>query len=725
MRKSIKIKTTSNSNNKTAKKNLRNKKEKPDVQMIGLEPFECVLSQKKKKETSIEGIKKFRKQLNAFILQKGIDPKKNFYDFINANWIKKVSLNKEQRYITQIDDFRLIQDKVYKDINNIILDYIKSNDTILSRNLHNFYDSVVNMNSITSSKNIIDKIIIKIDELLSDKNGLWKLLAYVNENEIIPVGGCPFIWSMDPDDKNHKIYRCSVNGPQFSILDLSVYYDDGTNIKYKSQMRNKFFKFNEELFNTVLGNSHGLNPNDIFDVETEIFVAYGCTKVTHKEESVYNKVTKNEAMDKYNFNWEEFSKELGFKSTPSFFITSSLNYLKCGTELFIKNWNTEKWRTYWIWLFVKAVARMTKSWEKIIYKFYGESQRGQEELNTNDAVSVSLYMSIPFNTFLTKQYIEKHQKPEEIEMIKLLCHELRIVFINIIKKNTWLSERTKKYAMTKLEKIKFIIGHPNNLREDPTLNYDEDLYKNMEKIMKWRHKRFIELEGKNIIDIPMVDWTQYPIKMVGTQAYIVNASYTPSENSIYINQGYIQKPFIDLRERGIEYNLAHIGFTIGHEMSHALDDWGSQYDYNGNLYDWWTPEDKKKYKSIQNDVIKQYEEFAARDGVKFDASISVGEDLADISGLAICSNYLWDFQEHYSDIIPIKKTSFDAFYCYFAFQQKQKISKKTLNAQLKTNPHPPDKYRCNVPLSRSIIFRILYNVKKGDGMWWHNTNTIW
>jgi putative endopeptidase len=247
----------------------------------------------------------------------------------------------------------------------------------------------------------------------------------------------------------------------------------------------------------------------------------------------------------------------------------------------------------------------------------------------------------------------------------------------------------------------------------------------MQKIIQWRQDKFIELEGKAPIDIPMMDWTQYPVKMSGSQAYIVNASYTPSKNAIYINLGYIQKPFVDLDERGIEYNLSHVGFTIGHEMSHGFDDWGSQYDYNGNLYDWWTAEDKKKYKAIQNDVIKQYEEFAARDGIKFDASIGIGEDLADISGLAICDEYLRDFQENNHDLTPIKELSYEGFYTYFAFQQKQKVSKKALSAQLKTNPHPLDKYRCNVPLSRSEIFRAVYNVKKGDGMWWHNTNTVW
>jgi predicted metalloendopeptidase len=288
-----------------------------------------------------------------------------------------------------------------------------------------------------------------------------------------------------------------------------------------------------------------------------------------------------------------------------------------------------------------------------------------------------------------------------------------------------MSDKTKKYAIKKLQKIKFIIGNPKELREDPLLDYDDNLYKNMEKIMIWRHKKFIELEGNKPIDIPMMDWSQYPVKMAGSQAYIVNASYTPSKNAIYINLGYIQKPFVDLDERGIEYNLAHIGFTIGHEMSHGFDDWGSQYGYDGNLYNWWTPEDKIKYKKIQNDVIKQYEEFASRDGIKFDASLGIGEDLADISGLAICDEYLRDYQENNKDLIPIKELSYETFYTYFAFQQRQKVFKKALAAQLKTNPHPLDKYRCNVPLSRSVIFRAIYNVKKGNGMWWHSDNTVW
>jgi hypothetical protein len=182
-----------------------------------------------------------------------------------------------------------------------------------------------------------------------------------------------------------------------------------------------------------------------------------------------------------------------------------------------------------------------------------------------------------------------------MEYVKNLCEDLKLVYKRILQRNTWLQPSTKKYALEKLKHFNFIYGKPNNLREDPDLNYGTLLYDNMKKINDWRHRKFVDLEGKGIIDIPMMDWNLYPVKMVGTQAYIVNASYSATNNSVYINLGFIQKPFVDLDERGIEYNLAHIGYTIGHEFSHAFDDWGSNYGWDGNLNDWWTDADKKKY----------------------------------------------------------------------------------------------------------------------------------
>ena len=716
MRKTIKKKYTVNKNTKTKKKQIVKCE-------IGLKPFEKELV--KTIPNHIKGINHRKHLFIKLLLSKfapnSIKPYNDFYNYINYQWLQNVSLKEQQKYIVQVDDFRLTQDKVYGQLYEIVLDYIQTHNDKLSKNLNNYYRSIIKMNPLSYSKKLAIQSTKIIEKFLNDNNP-WKLLAFINQDEMLAFRA-PFVWSLNPDEKETNVYRCYINPHQFTLLDLTIYYDDGTNVEFKKNYRNKYNTYCKKLFNTILG-PNDFNSSDVFDVEVEIFNALGCLEVTSNDKQ-YNRVYADESLKKYSFDWKEFSKHLGFKTSPEFFITSNINYLKCGSELLLKNWKTPKWKTYWIWILIKRLARITKQWENLTYEFQGYFERGQESINISDAVSTSLYMSIPFNTFLTNQYVAKYENPESMQYVKVLSGDLKIVYERIIKSNTWLTPSTKKYALKKLKYFKFIYGKPEDLREDPDLNYTTILYDNIKKIMDWRQKKFIELEGKKPIDIPLMDWSQYPVKMIGTQAYIVNASYTPSKNSIYINLGYIQKPFVDLDERGIEYNLAHIGFTIGHEMSHALDDWGSQYGYDGNLNDWWTDADKKIYKKIQNDVVKQYEEFAARDGIKFDASIGVGEDLADISGMHICNEYLRDFQDKNKDLIPIRQLSYEAFFIYFAFQQKQFIQKKALSAQLKTNPHPLDKYRCNVPLSRSKIFRSIYNVKKGDGMWWHNNNTIW
>jgi len=708
--------------NKT-KKN-KTKTNKMVVCPIGLKPFEANF--KKSSLTSIKSIskrqKQFVKELMAKFAPNSIKPNNDYYDYINYQWLQNISVEQQQKYIVQVDDFRLAQDKVYKELHDIILEYIKTHDNKLSKNLKNYYDSVIEMNPSSYSRILAKEAVQMVEDIINEDNP-WKMIAIINSNEMMSFRA-PFVWTINPDDKDVKINRCYVDPHQFTLVDMNVYYNDGTDIKYKEKYRKKFSGYCKNLFNTILGpNNYG--AYDVFDVEVELIGALDCVDITNKAEKMYNKVTKDEALSKYGFDWEEFTKQLGFKKTPEFFITSSLNYLKCCSDLLVKNWKTPKWKTYWIWILIKTLARITKKWEVLTYEFQGYFERGQEALNISDAVGSALYMSIPFNSFLTNQYVAKYENPQAIEFVKILCGDLKIVFERIIKKNTWLQPSTKKYALKKLEYFQFIYGKPDKILEDPDLDYTNLLYDNIKKLMNWRHEKMIELEGKPPVDMPMMDWSDYPIKMVGSQAYVVNASYTASKNSIYINLGYIQKPFVDLDERGIEYNLSHIGYTIAHEMGHSLDDLGSQYGYDGNLHDWWRPEDTHKYSLIQKDIINQYEKFAARDGIKFDASIGIGEDMADIAGMNICDEYLRDFQDKNKDIIPIRNLSYEAFYVFFAFQQKQLVKKKALMAQLKSNPHPLDKYRCNIPLTRSQIFRSIYNVKKGDGMWWHNTNNIW
>ena len=670
------------------------------------------------------------KLLRKKTVPKGILPNNDFYTYINYEWIKytKVDTQKEG-YIVQLDDFRLVQNKVFYELIDIILNYIKQNKNELSKQISNVYQSGIKLLDDNQAKNHLNNYInfYNLNTKMRDNMGLWRFLGIMNKNDIISFG-LPLVFGLNPDLKDSKIFRCTMNQPILSIIDIKVYFDDGTDVSYKKDYKKRFFNYIDQMFEKFFGKNNNFKAQHIFDVETQIINAMVCENGNNNEEKKepYYRISGSESTKKYNLDWDAFTLNYGFKTPPDFFITYNPNYVRCISETLLNEWTTDKWRTYFIYIYMRQIIRFHKTWKSIPFEFCGKFMRGQEV-----DIPLEIYpvfpLSLMFNTFLTNEYIKKFADLQVIDYVKSLAEDLKVVYERKIRVNDWLQPQTKKYALQKLKYLKFEIGSQEELRSDPLLNYNNnDIFDNFLKIINWKKNQLVNLEGKQIIDIPTIEWNNFPFKLSGTQSYIVNAMYIPTKNAMYIPLGYLQKPFVDLAERGIEYNLARIGNTIGHELSHSLDNSGSKFDHLGNLKNWWKPEDSKIFEKKQDDVIKQYEYFYERDGIHdFDASLSVGEDLADISGLSICIEYLNDFQNKNEDIIPIKILAYKAFLVYYAVQSRQRINKKAITAQLRTNPHPLDKYRINIPLSRLKLFRDMYNVKKEDNMFWHNTDTIW
>jgi putative endopeptidase len=665
------------------------------------------------------------------VFKSNIDIKHDFYSHINDDWIKHYNLGDEQQYITQIDDFFIVQDKVYRELLDIVKTYTNTHDNNKSKCISKFYKSIRDLNTIEQSRKHANAVLEKINSLREDKSNLWVLLAMINSNEFVSSGS-PFVWSIYADDKDPGINRCYIDYPILTLIDDDLYNDDydhmsKTDAKTKRDYKSHYMKYLSELFANAFGPDHKFNVEDIFKIEKKLVDANNYNKIKNEDADGYNLVTANESLDKYGFDWITFSHALGFSKTPAFFITDSLNYLQRMSKILASEWDTEQWKTYWVYLFIKQQQKFNIDGHVINYKFNGKYVAGQDYEIGRELFPI-YGLSYAFNSFLTHEYeklAKTNEQQKNYEYIERTTKELLVIFKRILQENTWLHSETKKYALQKLDAIKLEVGLPKYVIEDPLLDYsDDDIWSNLLKLSDWKHKHKLTLEGKNIGDVPEIDWTLTPPKLTGTQAYVVNAYYTETTNKITIPLGYIQKPFIDL-ERGMEYNLAYMGFTLAHEISHALDDLGSKYDENGKLKDWWTYNDRKKFNALQNDIIKQYETFALYDGIKFDATPSIGEDIADIVGLKICVEYLLEYHANKSSPQSIQKSSFETFFSFYAIQQRQIIKKHALDIQLKTNPHPLDKYRTNVPLSRIPLFRKIYEIQKKDKMYWHSLNCIW
>lgn len=658
--------------------------------------------------------------------------KNDFYSYINKRWLKQYKVEETQKYIYQVDDYRITQDKVYRELLDIALNYTKNPSTKHTKraiNIKNLYKSAMNLNNETQSKKYAEIDLNNIDNLRKNKSNLWKLLATINKNEIVAPSS-PFVWSLRGDDKHPDVYICHLEPPKLPLLDLldiSIYFDDNLDIEYKKKYRNKYFSYLQILFDSVFGKNNEFNVKDVFNCQVKIAYAIGCNKYDKSnDEKTYNLVTKEDAKKVFSFDWEEFMKEYGFKNIPNKFVTSNLNYLLCGTKLLIDEWDTPEWRTYWIYIYIRQQQRFNSKGVLNWYDFYGKFLRGQET-RIHKKLSPVFPLCYAFNTFLSEEYIKIYNNKTNIEYVTNLANNLKNTFKQILERNTWLENKTKQICIKKIENVNVIVGYPEKITTvDPLLDYaEDDIWGNLTKIAVWRHNKFMESVGEPLINIPFIDWTAIPPQLMGQQVYTVNALYLQRNNKIYIPLAYIQPPFLDLNNRGIEYNLAFIGFTIAHELSHSLDDVGYLYDENGVLKDWWTHNDKENFKKIQNNIIEQYAYFAQRDKIEYDILMTIGENMADISGLNICVEYLRNYQEQRKEILPIKILSFQEFFVYFAIQEKQKIKKKSLYALLKTNPHPLDQYRTNIPLSRNPIFRKIFDIKKEDKMWWNSTNRIW
>ena len=681
------------------------------------------------KDVNMSYIKELKDTLRSSHVIRNEDIRRDFYNYINVDWLsrKDKEIEEEKKFYVQIDDFRIVQEKVYYELIGYIKNFLHENPhSLKAKAISNVYNSFYHANKKDGLKTAQS---LKSDiEHILESGTIYDMLSYVNRDETI-AWQSPIVWSVSPDEKNVDKYISHLEMPQLGVYDYMIYVDEPSDTKenklYKKEFKKKYLEFIGKTFEVMLPNEYNqYNPEDVWDVELDMLNAMGCLTYKNESPDYYNLVSKGELENKYGFDWTQFASKLGYTKIPEKVVLTSLNSISCMMQLLNENWNTPKWKTYWLFIFYKMFIRFQWDWNQIYFDFYENYIQGKPIRFPREIYPIFI-TSFCFNTFLTEQYVEHNLKPQTISYVKNMINDYRKIFINKIKRNTWLSPSTKKAALKKLINIKPVVGFPDKLRADPILNYcSNDPWINIRILADWRHKKLINLEGKHVgVDVPTIDWSQ--LKLTGSQAYVVNAYYTPTNNSIYFPLAYLQKPFIDLDERGIEYNLAYIGQTIGHELSHSLDDMGSRFDEKGNLKNWWTPRDKRRFNEKIKDVIKQYEEFALRDGIKFDASIGVGENLADISGISLSEEYLMIFQKANDDIDIIKKISLDAFYVYCAIQSRQKVYPKAINAQLKINPHPLEKYRCNCPLSRLEIFREIYNIKKGDGMWWHNTDTIW
>jgi predicted metalloendopeptidase len=307
---------------------------------------------------------------------------------------------------------------------------------------------------------------------------------------------------------------------------------------------------------------------------------------------------------------------------------------------------------------------------------------------------------------LGKFYVDKYFPPQNKARMDALVRNLLTAYAQDIDTLDWMSAETKRGARAKLAKLVTKIGYPKTFRDYSTLKIvRDDLWGNVVRSKEFEHRRNINKLGK---PVDRNEWQSPP--------QTVNAYYEPLMNEIVFPAGILQPPFFNAKADDA-VNYGAIGGIIGHEISHGFDDEGSQYDADGNLHDWFVKEDHDKFVAKTKALIGQYNAYEPVPGYHVNGAQTLGEDIADNSGLAIAYKaYHLSLKGHTAPVID-GFTGDQRLYLGFVQGWRGKIREPEAIYFIKTDTHSPPPVRGIAPLRNQAGFYAAFGVKEGDKMY--------
>jgi putative endopeptidase len=305
---------------------------------------------------------------------------------------------------------------------------------------------------------------------------------------------------------------------------------------------------------------------------------------------------------------------------------------------------------------------------------------------------------------LGREYVKRHFPAAAREEALRLIHHVEAAFESRLEALDWMSETTRQRALEKLHAFVNHIGYPEKWREYEGVELGPSLYANHVSAQRAESRRQLAKLGR---PVDRGEWRMTPPT--------VNAFYNSSLNSINFPAGILQPPFFDPSwDEALNYGA--IGAVIGHEITHGFDDRGRQFDGAGNLRDWWTDEDAANYKARAALVVEQFDGYTVLDGLHVNGRLTLGENIADLGGLAVAHSALEIALEGKPRTRIDGFTPEQRFFLSWARVWRRKDRDEALRTLVQTNSHSPALWRVNGPLSNLPEFQRAFGCAEGDPM---------
>ncbi|MTE11495.1 M13 family metallopeptidase [Nocardia aurantiaca] len=617
-----------------------------------------------------------------------VRPQDDLYRFVNGKWLRDYQLPPDKVSFGTFDE---VKERVQQQLREIIEGIHDPQAGSNEQKIRDLYDGRMDQDAIeklgmTPLQDLFDQI---------DKAGAKPDLAHV-------MGGLPRVGligiDVGPDPKDSNAYLPSISQAGLGLSEQ--YYR-------KPEYADKLAAYRTCMRRIAAGAGFpdpAAMADRVVDLETRIAGFHWDNVTLRDTEATYNLKTWAELVALGpRFDWDPWLS--GTTDRPKNLFdkidVSEPSFVTGAAQLWAEV-DIAAWREYLKLSLVRAFATyLPKAIADPSFDFFSTEMQGLKRRPDLWKSAVSTVNST-VGEALGKLYVNKHFPPEAKKRALEMVGDLRAAYKDNFTNSSWMSPPTRIAAVAKLEKINAKIGYPDKWEDYAKLTVTRGkLVESLRACDAFDAKRMFDRLGT---PVDKSEWSMPP--------QTVNAYYNPSGNEIVFPAAFLQPPFFDPdAEPAVNYGAG--GAVIGHEIGHGFDDQGSKYDGDGNLKDWWTPEDKAAFQAKTEQLIAQYNALVP-EGLPPDrhvnGELTVGENLADLRGLEISLAAYRMMEQRNGTATPDYQPMFESW----GRTWRTKMTDAALENQLADDPHSPAEFRCNQVVRNLAEFYSAYDVKEGD-----------
>jgi len=632
-----------------------------------------------------------------------VRPQNDFFEYMNGKWLKTAEIPTGMPLANPFVDLYL---ESLGQLHGIVEAAAKhtaegkaapgSNEQRLGDLYASYMDeAVLERLGVTPLKRELDRI-----AALKDKSALAGLLAHLNRIGVL----VPYQIDIAPDGKDATRYVVSINQSGLGLPDPDYYLKrDDTKL---AATKAKYAQFVEAELAMAGDRNAAADTRAVIEFETELARIQWTAVELRDPVKAYNKVALAD-MGKLapGFDWNSWLNAVRLSGKSADVIVTQPTYLKAFAVLSDQT-PLATWKAYLSAHLVSSYSNyLSKAFVDARFDFNGKTLAGVTEQSARWKYAVS-EVEDDLGEALGERYVAVYFPAGRKARVEALMRNLLATFKASIDTLDWMSPATKKEAQAKLAKITTHVGYPDKWCDYAALVVKrDDLVGNVMRSREFEFDRQLNKLGR---PIDRTEWNMTP--------QTANAYYSPGKNQIVIPAAMLRPPFFDANADDA-VNYGGIGAVLAHEISHAFDDQGSQYDGDGNVRDWWTAADHALFKARTGILVAQANAVEALPGYHLNGELTLGENIADNSGLAIA--YRAYHKSLMGKAAPVIDglTGDQRLYMGFAQIWREKMTENMLIMMMKANPHPPGEFRTNATLRNQPGFYDAFDVKSGDKMY--------